>query len=234
MAHAANLRLKGSRFHFRRKIPYNLRARFGRSEIVRSLQTGERRTAAARARIAWLQVERVFDKVLQEPSLSREQIDRLVEKAAANIAWADEIRLARDGALFDHHGDPPPDADAIVMESEAFAHRESLARNDVTSVRGMARRYLHEAGLPVPADSLDEQLVGRALLRLLAETAERTAGHLRRDVYPFLEPEEVDPGQQANESSFDDTRRSAEDESAEEEGRGQGERGSRAALDHRY
>gem|GEM_PF-6423614 len=64
MAGAANLRLKGARVHFRRKIPYNLRERFGRSEVVRSLQTRERRTAAARALMVWLQVERVFETVL--------------------------------------------------------------------------------------------------------------------------------------------------------------------------
>ncbi|WP_376767995.1 DUF6538 domain-containing protein [Jiella pacifica] len=54
MAYAANLRLKGSRFHFRRKIPYNLVERFGCSEIVRSLHTGARRTAVVRARAVGL------------------------------------------------------------------------------------------------------------------------------------------------------------------------------------
>ncbi|WP_369407269.1 DUF6538 domain-containing protein [Fulvimarina pelagi] len=42
MAHTANLRVKGGRYYFRTKVAYNLRMRLGRSEIARSLQTGER------------------------------------------------------------------------------------------------------------------------------------------------------------------------------------------------
>ncbi|KKN50007.1 hypothetical protein LCGC14_0637210, partial [marine sediment metagenome] len=192
MAGAANLRLKGARVHFRRKIRYNLRERFGRSEVVRSLQTRERRTAAARALMVWLQVERVFETVLQEPTLRREQIDRLLENAAADIAWADEIRLARNGSIFDHHGSPPLDADALVLESEAQTWRKELARNDVSSIQGMAHRCADRMGLNIRPGSVDERLIGRALLKLLAENAEQTAETLRREVYPFLHSRELD------------------------------------------
>lgn len=171
MARAANLRLKGSRFHFRRKIPYNPRARYGRSEIVRSLRTGERRTAAARARMVWLQVERVFETVWQEPTLRREQIDRLIENAAADIAWADEIRLARSGSIFDHHGAPPPDADALVLESEAQAWRKELARNDVFSIQGIAHRCADRVGPNIRPDRVDERLIGPALRGFLGRDA---------------------------------------------------------------
>ncbi|WP_407936772.1 DUF6538 domain-containing protein [Jiella pelagia] len=72
MASAANLRLKGSRFYFRRTIPYNLVERFGRSEIVRLLHISEHRKAIVRARAVWLWIQGVFEVVLQQPTLTRE------------------------------------------------------------------------------------------------------------------------------------------------------------------
>ncbi len=171
MASAANLRLKGSRFHFRRKIPYNLRARFGRSEIVRSLRTGERRTAAARARMVWLQMERVFETVLQEPTLRREQIDRLLKNAAADIAWADEIRLARHGSIFDHHRSPSPDTDAPILESAARTCRDCLARSDIAAVQRAAHGHADRVGLGIRPGLVDERLTGPAPLSLLRKDA---------------------------------------------------------------
>lgn len=182
MASATNLRLKGTRFHFRRKIPYNLRTRFGRSEIVRSLQTGARNEAAARSRQLWLQMEKVFSDVLQKPDLTREQIDGLVARAASDLDWAREIRLAESGTHFDHHGAAPVDADAIILEEDARACREEISRNDMTNIRSMVRRYCSETGLEFDPDSIEERMVGRAFLRLVAENSEKAASRVRDEI----------------------------------------------------
>lgn len=180
---ATNLRLKGTRFHFRRKIPYTLRERFGRCEVVISLQTGKLRLARARAREVWLAVEEAIVKARDDVTVTREQIDAILKRAMEAINWADEVRLARTGQIYDHHGDAPLDADALILETDADNYRRALASNDISPAREMAHRYSTDMGLVVDADSTNERLIGRALLRLLAAKSEETARRLRDEVY---------------------------------------------------
>lgn len=185
MQGAFNLRLKGRKFHFRRKIPYTLRERFGRYEIVLSLRTGERRHAMARARQVWLAVEQVIEKVRNDVTLTRTDIDRLVARAAEAIDWADEVHLARTGALFDCTGNVPPDADVLILESYADEYRQALAENNMAPVRSMVQRYASGLDKPILEDSTDERLLGRALLRLLADKSEAMARRVENEIYRF-------------------------------------------------
>src|SRR3546814_7917829 len=118
MAPPPNLRRRGTRYHFRRKVPPHLRARFGRAEWVRSLQTADRRVAAARAREVWLAIEGVLRRVSEDPTITRAQIDQLTQAALADFAWADEVRLATHGRHFDVQGPAPADFEEIARRSE--------------------------------------------------------------------------------------------------------------------
>lgn len=185
MQGAFNLRLKGRKFHFRRKIPYTLRERFGRYELVLSLRTGERRQAMARGRQVWLAVEQVIEKVRNDVTLTRAEIDRLVARAAQAIDWSNEVQLARTGAVFDCTGSVPPDADVDILETYADEYRQALAENDMTPVRSMVQRYASDLDRPILEDSTDERLLGRALLRLLADKSEAMARQVENEIYRF-------------------------------------------------
>jgi len=97
MALKSNLRLRGTRFHFRRKLTSEIAARFGRREIVCALKTSSVRLAAIRAREAWLAIEEVIRRVTDEPTITKEQIDEMVRLAIESMAWEDEVLLARTG-----------------------------------------------------------------------------------------------------------------------------------------
>jgi integrase len=185
MALKSNLRVRGTRFHFRRKLTSQLAARIGRREIVFSLKTGNARLAAIRARQAWLAIEGVLRRVADRPTITQEQIEELVREAIAAFAWEDEIRLARDGSLFTIGGSPPPDAEAILLEEQAEECRAELASNDISSVKRAIHRHAEKSGLPVAPDNIDERLIGRALLRALAEKYDQDAETFRRERLPY-------------------------------------------------
>lgn len=186
MAGASNLRLKGNLYHFRRKIPPGLRERIGKAEWVRSLGTGSARVAAARARELWLATEEILRQVKDDPTITRADLDRLVKEALEDFAWADEVRLAAHGRHFDVTGPAPADFDQIALESWADHYRASLARNDLTPVRDMIGKYAQRLELDVAAGSVDERLVGRALLQALARSCDDAAERFRREVRPYL------------------------------------------------
>ncbi|WP_374368630.1 tyrosine-type recombinase/integrase [Dongia sp.] len=185
MALKTNLRQRGTRFHFRRKLTSQFAARIGRTEIVFSLKTGNARLAAIRARQAWLAIEGVLRSVADRPNITKEQIEDLVRQAVEAFEWEDEIRLARDGSLFTIGGYPPPDAEAMLLEYEAEQCRAELATNDISGVKKTIRRHAQATGLKIEEGSIDERLVGRALLRALAEKFDRDAETFRRERLPY-------------------------------------------------
>jgi len=186
MALKSNLRLRGTRFHFRRKLTSEIAARFGRREIVCALKTSSVRLAAIRAREAWLAIEEVIRRVTDEPTITKEQIDEMVRLAIESMAWEDEVLLARTGRFFRVEGTAPKDAEAIVLETYAEDYRADIARNNILPVRHMIEKYTRKLGLKVVPDSLDEMLVGRALLKAVAESLDGAAARFRSEILPYL------------------------------------------------
>jgi hypothetical protein len=125
-----------------------------------------------------------------DTTITPQQIKQLLSTVRAECDWADEVRLARSGALFDHAGDAPPDADALVMEVHADDYRNALARNDINSVRKQAQKYAKRLSIRIEPDTLDEQLIGRAVLRAYAESCTKAANDSRTRVAPFV-PNEI-------------------------------------------
>ena len=89
------LKLRGTTFWFRRKVPKGLALRLGIREFACSLRTGSRRDADARAKSVWLETERVF--ALAVTSLTREQAQVLLRRIAQEQPWAPSDDVAEVG-----------------------------------------------------------------------------------------------------------------------------------------
>lgn len=193
MASKRNVRLRGTRFQFRRKVPLTLRALLKRTEIVVPLHTSSARVAAIRARQAWLAVEGIFRRVSDQATITPEQIEELIQRALAELAWKHEIVLAQDGRFFDVSGNPPKDVDALILESHAEEFREALALNNLKPVADVIDKYAAKVGIKVVPNSVDERLVGRALLKAFAESFDQAAERFRREIMPYLPDPAPDP-----------------------------------------
>ncbi|RTL62434.1 MAG: site-specific integrase [Pseudonocardiaceae bacterium] len=115
----------------------------------------------------------------EDPTVTRRQIEEIIASLAGECEFADEVRLARTGALFDHHGDAPLDADALVMETFAGEYRNDLAHNQIARVRD---KLVHRAallGLDIKPGSIDEKLIGRAILKEYIRSFEASASQAR-------------------------------------------------------
>ena len=82
-----NIRLRGTRFWFRRRVPGPLTERIGRGEIARSLRTSCPREAARRARAMWLASDLVFSLVAAKKSLGREQVELILARLLTETVW---------------------------------------------------------------------------------------------------------------------------------------------------
>ncbi len=177
---------------FRRRVPADVRARVGRSEIIRTLRTGSLAQARRRSRWLWSETERLFVMLRENPSVTRDHVDKLLSLLDADCCWADEVALARNGGFFDHRGAAPQNADEIVLETFVHDYRAALARNDVSDVRDSVQRYATRLGLEVKPDSLDEKILGRAILKAYADSCEISAA-TAKEMRQVLEPEDFGP-----------------------------------------
>ena len=89
------LKLRGTTFWFRRKVPKRLALRLDIREFACSLRTGSRRDADARAKAVWLETEKVF--ALATSSLAREQAMVLLRRIAQEQPWAPSADVAEVG-----------------------------------------------------------------------------------------------------------------------------------------
>ena len=129
----------------------------------------------------------------EAPTVTPADVERLWALATADCRWADEVRVARSGRYFDVTGPAPFDAEAIVLETEAHEFRDALARNDIEPVRASVVEYAGRLGLAIRPDSINERILGRAVLQVFAEESERAAAKVRAEVLPFTAPPSQDP-----------------------------------------
>lgn len=92
---AGHLRRRGGVYWFRRRVPDALVERLGSREVQRSLRTSNSRTAARRAKQAWLVTKTAFREMTADPSLAAAQakllIDQLLKEAVLNSTPADYL-----------------------------------------------------------------------------------------------------------------------------------------------
>lgn len=132
----------------------------------------------------------------EDPRVTKEQIEQIVTSLRGDSDFADEVRLARTDALFDHAGDAPLDADAIVLETYAEEYRSDLARNQIDRVQGDVHKRAAGLGLKIEPGSIDERLIGRAILKEYVRSCLDTALQARERLaclYPELTAEHSSP-----------------------------------------
>ena len=163
-----NIRLRGTRFWFRRRVPGPLTDRIGRGEIVRSLRTSCPREAARRARAMWLASDRVFSLVAAKKSLGRAQVEliltRLLEESVWDSSSVDELvegfsdgDLAAVGRLFG-----PEETEAVL----------SLQGSEREDVLHHLQRLLDRIAVDVSAKAVDAARLETRLEQLRRLTAE--------------------------------------------------------------
>lgn len=121
----------------------------------------------------------------ETPTITPGDVEKLWAMASADCRWADEVQVARSGRYFDVTGPAPVDADAVLFETEAHDFRDALARNDIECVRSNVADYAARLGLVIKPDSIDERILGRAVLQVFAGESERAAASVRAKVLPF-------------------------------------------------
>ena len=143
--------------------------------------------ARRRSRLLWAATEKVFQAVREAPSITPAAVERV-----HGLWWPRSApgrtrsRSARSGRYFDVEGPAPADVDAVLFETGAHEYRDALARNDVAPVRKQIVDYSARLGLAAPPGSLDERILGRAVLRAFAEAGERSAERVRTGDPPRL------------------------------------------------
>ncbi len=83
------LRLRGTTYWFRRRVPAPLTAIVQRSEITRSLETGQRRLALSRAHALFTLTEQIFAvaKGLTDLNLAEEEVAPLIRRLHEESPW---------------------------------------------------------------------------------------------------------------------------------------------------
>ncbi len=79
------IRVRGTVYHYRRRVPPKLVPIMGQTEIVRSLETSSAREARRRASIMCVQTDRAFQQM--SVSLAQEQVAAIVRRLKAEPFW---------------------------------------------------------------------------------------------------------------------------------------------------
>lgn len=203
-----HLSKRGTRYYFRRKIPIDLQAHYGREEIVRSLGTSDRKEAVRLCRAVGVEVDAEFEKVRAslvvpnaEPSPApvRVNADDLASRLLA------DLRRGRDGEAAKGHQELEKFMDGARLSLEAA---ESSLRGDLgvryansrmEAMRNALRAFLTgdgsvREGMSTPAHSSVPTAPGNTSLHDLigkwseekAPTA-RTVSEVRLAVDRFIE-----------------------------------------------
>ena len=115
MQSAHNVILRGAVYHFRRRIPEDIKGLFGRDEITRSLRTSDLREAARRSRAMWLNSEAAFREVARLPGLSRTDIDAALRRWLDDRLWEAERQVTTMASFV---GVPAPVAPPTGLTSD--------------------------------------------------------------------------------------------------------------------
>jgi len=79
------IRVRGTVYHYRRRVPCKLVPIMGQTEIIRSLETSSAREARRRASIMCVETDRVFQQMSM--SLAQEQVTAIVRRLKSESFW---------------------------------------------------------------------------------------------------------------------------------------------------
>ena len=112
----------------------------------------------------------------EDHTITPHQANAIVAELKADGEWATQVKFARDGYHFHHHGNAPDDADAQVWETEASDYYKAAAERDTAKVAHEIDHYSRKIGVKLMPGSVEEKIVARAISLELARQCENEAG----------------------------------------------------------
>lgn len=190
-----NLRLQGTVFHFRRRVPKPIVMLLERNEIVHSLRTRCPRQAASRVRAVFLASERAFEAVSNsKPALPPAQAYGIVSRWLRDSMDALESDRARGFGYIDagRLGIVDPEIAALIGATQPWLAKfaadewtEALRSNDVAKTEAMGINLAARNGVTVAPGSIDAKVLARLVMRGFLELSQ-DIGRRLNGVFPPL------------------------------------------------
>ena len=172
------LKRKGDRLVFRRRIPQNLIARFGRSELAIPLGDIGPRAARARARAFAAQSDDLFDMVDRNLHLSRDEISALARRWFRETSEDYESRLRS----MPQNDSGATERETEMAEKDRQATRSMLADNHWLAASEIVDRLLADAGINFwNGEEPEYRELCRLVLRASTQAAEIHLARLKGD-----------------------------------------------------
>ncbi|UIN37312.1 site-specific integrase [Methylobacterium oryzae] len=178
MRYIANVVLRGRVFHFRRRVPDDLRPRLRLNELVRSLATANPRTAKLWAYRLYLASESLFVALRATPMLTDAQLAHLVQEFYSLILDQDGQGRLTHGAITNELRQHR----VVQYETMAARNREALACNRLEEAGFVTNHMLSKQGI-VGSDLNPTELARarQAMLRAGIDVAEALKARLEGD-----------------------------------------------------
>lgn len=157
-----NIRIRGTTYWFRRRVPSALVSLAGQTELVRSLRTSSAREARRRATILWTETDRAFDAMTKQ-SLAAEQVAAILRRLREEPLW--------DSPTGDELTREWRDNDEMPLQNLL-----KLGPDQIRALPEAERRHLFEhLGQLARQVEMDELVIDRDFARAEAMIAQRQA-----------------------------------------------------------
>lgn len=202
--HGVFRRKASTQFHYRRRIPLDLVASYGRKELSYSLGTADYKTACAKARLEAVRLDQEFEerrarlqaqakpklKTSVRTSLTNVEVDRLALLLEHSMLHADD-EIRQDG-LDDFMFDRMQEEHAERLAT----FRRALARGDVSVVAERVEDWLNGHGIQLDRDSESFKTLAQRFLKIMVTATAKQAQRLQGEVVetppapaPFGQPD---------------------------------------------
>jgi len=179
-------RKASTQYHYRRRIPLDLVAHYGRNEVAHSLGTSDYREACEKARLESVKLDQEFVEVRRKlaskpqarTSLTPVEVERLCALVHHSMVQADEEMRVSGMAVDDfwfkrmaaHH------------DEVERVYRPALARGDVSVVAPALEDWLQGHGIELDPASEEYRTLAYAFLKAVIRAAEVQAKRHRGEV----------------------------------------------------
>lgn len=165
MALASNILRRAGKYQYRIRVPRSLVARFGRTELKRSLKTADPAVAKRRALVAGRMAHGLFDWVRQDAMLTRQDIEAATRAFYALQLEEDRLTRVRSSRLSVM---PQPRRDIADT-------RRQLAALDFSGIGPVVTAWAAANGQDCAPDSREHELLCEYFLRARFEADSRAA-----------------------------------------------------------
>jgi integrase len=165
-----HLQRRGGIYEFRRRVPKELRFRWGRRELTRSLRTADKVSALRAARRLSVAADAVFNCARNMPDLTHEQLDELAYDYFEKALRESEAELAAASPHRALYTDPGPGERAIEADQKALSTIEDmlieeLVEGDYSRIAPEVHPMLGRAGVEETTDDEQFRSMAQRVLR---------------------------------------------------------------------